>query len=200
MKNLLLSLTFLMSITSAFAGDHPLYMVGKKDYVQKIETTTSLADFRDENKKTIVQFSADWCGPCLKFWPYLYTLKQMKQDAYKVVVVDLSAGWGDQVQFENEGGFEVSGIPFMAVLKPGKKGDKIEVEFSGNSNAVLGNNLLKEQNISEADFMAEVTPTWNNVLMPAYKAYKAAESQAIAEGKSKAEAKAAGAKAALAVK
>lgn len=147
MKYLLLTVAILMSISSAFAQKSPYYPIGKKDYVQVVEAATTLEDLRDANKTVIVQFSAEWCGPCIQFWPFMYTLDQLKPDAYIIKVVDGTAGWDDITQIADSGNVSVPGIPFMVVLAPGETG----VKYQGNSFSAM-DNLLNDQGIQKSDF------------------------------------------------
>ena len=137
--------------------------------------------------------SADWCVPCVQFWPYLYILNEINPDAYKIVVIDLTDGWGAEEQLEAEGNFQVQGIPFIAVLAPGVKDDPLVVAFSGNARQAFSEYLLRELERKdpkfESKFSARMKTVRKETLIPAYKVYAKAEKTAIANGKTKSEAK-----------
>ena len=62
---------------------------------------------------TVVDFYADWCGPCKMLTPILEKVSQKVEAQICKVNVDESRGLAQQ--------FGVKGIPFLVVLKDGKK-------------------------------------------------------------------------------
>ena len=62
---------------------------------------------------TVVDFYADWCGPCKMLTPILEKVSQKVEAQICKVNGDESRGLAQQ--------FGVKGIPFLVVLKDGKK-------------------------------------------------------------------------------
>lgn len=67
-------------------------------------------------KDVIVQFSADWCGPCKTLSPILETLgKENNLSVYKLDITEHS-------EFAMEKG--VMSIPYVEIIKSGEVADK----------------------------------------------------------------------------
>ena len=64
------------------------------------------------NKIVVVDFTADWCGPCQSMKPALYELD--KEGAAKLVMIDVDKNKGAARAFG------VSAIPFLVFVKDGK--------------------------------------------------------------------------------
>lgn len=73
---------------------------------------------------TIVDFWAEWCGPCKALAPILDDLGQKYQDKIKVGKVDIS----EQLELAKQ--YRVSSIPCLVVFKDGKEVDRV-IGFRG---------------------------------------------------------------------
>ena len=154
---------------------HPLYQIGKTDYVYEVTRETSLSDLRHPNKETIVQFAADWSTPSVRFWPYLYTLDRLRPNDYEIVVVDLDQGWDDTDQFQRELKTQFSNLPYMVILAPEAEGEELIVRHHGESGPSLNEYILAKIIETDDHFMYEFIPAveanWNNIFLPALQIY-----------------------------
>ena len=87
----------------------------------KIIDVTS-KNFEEEVLKSevpvLVDFNADWCGPCRMVRPVLDELAN-ESDDYKIVSINVD----DENELANE--YKVSSIPCMVLIKDGKETDRI---------------------------------------------------------------------------
>ncbi|WP_018118139.1 thioredoxin [Corynebacterium mastitidis] len=67
----------------------------------------------------LVDFWAQWCGPCTKLTPVLEEIAQEYGDRVKIVKVDVDAERGLGAMFQ------IMSIPSMLLFKDGKKVDQI---------------------------------------------------------------------------
>ena len=67
----------------------------------------------------LVDFWAQWCGPCTKIAPVLEEIAQEYGDRVKIVKVDVDAERGLGAMFQ------IMSIPSMLLFKDGKKVDQI---------------------------------------------------------------------------
>ena len=67
------------------------------------------------DKPVLLDFYADWCGPCKMLSPILHELAEEKGDALKVGKVNVDE------QMELAMRFQVSSIPMLVVFKDGKE-------------------------------------------------------------------------------
>ena len=78
----------------------------------------SVEDFEDEvlksDVKVLVDFYADWCGPCKMLAPVLHEIAEENTGAFKVGKVNVDE------QMELAMRFQVSSIPMLVVFKDGK--------------------------------------------------------------------------------
>lgn len=74
-------------------------------------------NFKEEIKKGVilVDFYADWCGPCRMLTPVLEKVAQKMQGTASVVKLDI-----DQAQ-RTAAGFQVTSIPTLILFKEGKE-------------------------------------------------------------------------------
>jgi len=68
----------------------------------------------NETKTVLVDFNADWCGPCRMLKPVLDELSNERDD-YKFVSVNID----DEEELSDK--YQVSSIPCLVVLKDGKE-------------------------------------------------------------------------------
>ena len=82
------------------------------------ELKITAANFENEilhsDKPILLDFYADWCGPCKMLSPVLHELAEEKSGALKVGKVNVDE------QMELAMRFQVSSIPMLVVFKDGK--------------------------------------------------------------------------------
>ena len=80
---------------------------------------SSAFDTEVKDRVVIVDFYADWCGPCKMLAPVFQELAKDMDGTAKFVKVDV-----DNTQ-DIAARFQVSSIPTVAILKDGKEVDRI---------------------------------------------------------------------------
>ena len=82
------------------------------------ELKITAANFNDEvlhaDTPVLLDFYADWCGPCKMLAPVLHEIAEENADALKVGKVNVDE------QMELAMRFQVSSIPMLVVFKDGK--------------------------------------------------------------------------------
>ncbi len=68
----------------------------------------------DSNQLVLVDFYADWCGPCKMMSPILQEVKSIVKDEVKIIKINV-----DQHQ-DLASHFMVRGVPTMMLFKSGK--------------------------------------------------------------------------------
>ena len=71
----------------------------------------SIVDIHDSDKPVLVDFYADWCGPCKMLSPVLHEIAEEKADVLKIGKVNVDE------QMELAQRFQVSSIPMMVLFK-----------------------------------------------------------------------------------
>ncbi len=81
-----------------------------------IEVTT--ATFENEvlksDKPVLVDFNADWCGPCQMLKP---TIEQLAEERDDIKIVSVNIDENDDLAYD----YDVSSIPCLVVFKDGKE-------------------------------------------------------------------------------
>ena len=82
------------------------------------ELKITAANFENEvlrsDKPVLLDFYADWCGPCKMLAPVLHEIAEENADTLKVGKINVDE------QMELAMRFQVSSIPMLAVFKDGK--------------------------------------------------------------------------------
>ncbi len=82
--------------------------------VQKIDMGTFDAEVKNSGKVTIVDFYADWCGPCRKLSPIVEEIEQELADRAKFTKINTD----ENIDLARE--YQISGIPTLLVFKNGE--------------------------------------------------------------------------------
>ena len=80
----------------------------------KITATNFENEVLRSDKPVMLDFYADWCGPCKMLAPILHELAEEKSGALKVGKINVDE------QMELAMRFQVSSIPMLVVFKDGK--------------------------------------------------------------------------------
>jgi thioredoxin 1 len=76
-------------------------------------TATFEADVLSSDKPVLVDFTADWCGPCRMVTPML---KQVAAERPDLTVLEVDADANPELTLR----YRVLGLPFMALFKDGE--------------------------------------------------------------------------------
>ncbi len=82
--------------------------------VQKIDINNFDTEVINSDKVTVVDFFADWCGPCRKLSPIIEEIEQELSDKVKFTKINTD----DNVQLAQN--YQISGIPTLLVFKNGE--------------------------------------------------------------------------------
>lgn len=93
-------------------------------------------DIINSNDLVLVDFYADWCGPCKMMSPILQDVKSNLGDAVKIIKVNV-----DQHQ-DLAGHFMVRGVPTLMLFKKGKMLWRQSGVLSANDLTTIVNNHL----------------------------------------------------------
>ena len=82
--------------------------------VQKIDNNNFNSEVINCNKITIVDFYADWCGPCRKLSPIMEEIEQELSDKVKFTKINTD----ENIEAAKE--YQVSGLPTLLMFKDGQ--------------------------------------------------------------------------------
>ena len=90
----------------------------------------TFSDIIRSGKKVLVDFYADWCGPCKMMQPILQELKDLVDDDVRIIKIDV-----DRKPMVSSS-FQVRGVPTLMVFKDG--------EVKWRQSGVVGAEQLKQ--------------------------------------------------------
>lgn len=75
----------------------------------------SFNDIIDQKVPVLVDFTADWCGPCKSMAPVLKQLKSELKDTISIIKINVDKNQSLSAQYQ------VQGVPTFIVFKQGKQ-------------------------------------------------------------------------------
>jgi len=103
-----------IAATAAPDGTAEIIEIGVDGEINHVEANFSDAVIRKDDKLVLVDFWAEWCGPCLRLAPELESVKQDWGDRLVLVKVDVDHNP------ELAAHFEVSSIPDVRIFRNGE--------------------------------------------------------------------------------
>ena len=75
----------------------------------------SFNDIINQNVPVLVDFTADWCGPCKSMAPVLKQLKTELKDAVSIIKINVDKNKSLSAKYQ------VQGVPTFIIFKQGKQ-------------------------------------------------------------------------------
>ena len=88
--------------------------IEKENSVTKIKSTTFEKEVLNSDKKVLIDFYADWCGPCKMVSPIVAEIGQENKNI-KVVKINID----DEKELTKK--YKITSIPTLVVIKNGKE-------------------------------------------------------------------------------
>lgn len=82
-----------------------------------IRSNDQLEEILKANKKVLVDFKAEWCGPCKMLQP---VLEQLSDENDEAVIIQIDVDHNQDIAQK----FEIMSIPTIIMFKDGKQTDK----------------------------------------------------------------------------
>jgi len=75
----------------------------------------SFKDIINQRVPVLIDFKADWCGPCKMMTPILKEVKQQLKESIKIIKVDVDKNQSVAATYQ------VKGVPTLILFKEGKQ-------------------------------------------------------------------------------
>ena len=87
--------------------------------VQKVDVNNFQTEVKESGKVTIVDFYADWCGPCRKLSPIIEEIEQELSDRVKFTKINTD----ENIELAQT--YQISGIPTLLIFKDGEVAERM---------------------------------------------------------------------------
>ena len=87
--------------------------------VQKVDVSNFQTEVKESGKVTIVDFYADWCGPCRKLSPIIEEIEQELSDRVKFTKINTD----ENIELAQT--YQISGIPTLLIFKDGEVAERM---------------------------------------------------------------------------
>ena len=77
-------------------------------------TNRTFSDVINSDKPVLVDFSAEWCGPCKMMAPILKELKDSMKDAVTIIKIDVDRNP------KVAAAYQIQGVPTLMIFQQGK--------------------------------------------------------------------------------